>query len=136
MKTVRRQAKTIRLVEQDVLLLKSLNAVLYQYSTEADVLTDAARIGMLVLSATALQSGEELDRFDSHTIAARLRVALLPALDLMVQERTLPAMLGAVSPAPGSESPSPPGPETGVGATIARDLAGLGSGFLDDDDDE
>ena len=136
MKTVRRQAKTIRLVDQDVTLLKSLNAVLYQYSTEADVLTEAARIGMLVLSATALQSGEELAGFAPPILAARLRVALLPALDLMVQQRTLPAMLGAVSPAPGSESPSPPGPETGVGATIASDLAGLGSGFLDDDEDE
>lgn len=127
---VQRATKSTRLGPDEVALLQAVLAALPQFGSESELLAESTRRGLLILAGEALISGAEVAGFDPRTLAQRLRVALLPALELLTQQNALPAMLGV---ARAISAPAAPAPPT-IAPTAAADVASFGSGFLDDDD--
>jgi hypothetical protein len=130
---VQRATKSTRLGPDEVALLQAVLAALPQFGSESELLAESTRRGLLILAGEALISGAEVAGFDPRTLAQRLRVALLPALELLTQQDALPAMLGVARAMPRVEVSGSGGPPT-IAPTAAADVASFGSGFLDDDD--
>lgn len=124
-----RSNKSLRLGQEELARTQRLLEQL-PYASEAELLAEAARRGLLLLEAEALGG-------DRALLAQRLRTQLLPAFELLVEQNALPALLHAYRGAPVPARPDPPAPVPPVIAPeVAQDLASFGSGFLDDDDDD
>lgn len=123
-----RANKSLRLGQEELTRTQVLLELLH-YASEAELLAEAARRGLLLLQAEAAGG-------DRALLAQRLRTLLLPAFDLLVEQDALPALMNAYRAAPPAARPEPPAPAPpAIAPTVAKDLASLGSGFLDDDDD-
>jgi len=120
--------KSLRLGQEELERTQTLLEAL-PYSSEAELLAEAARRGLLLLEAEALGVNRAL-------LAQRLRTLLLPAFELLVEQDALPALLNAYRAAPQTPRPAPPAaPPPVIVDAVKQDLASFGSGFLDDDDD-
>ena len=145
MKTVRRSQKSVRLVDQDVQLLGELHTALPQHATEADILAEATHLGLLLLAAEAATTGQPVESIPALQLSQRLRTRLLPALELLAQHGSLPALLTqnvsnilltANAPMIASPTHQPVHVEVpAINVQAGADVRSLGGGFLDDDDE-
>lgn len=128
-----RTPKSIRLAPEDINRAQAVLAALPHYGSEAVLLAEATRRGLILLIAEAMASGQPVEGERRTSLARRLATALLPVFELLAQEGALPALLRT---APALEpTPPPPAAPAAIVPTAKQDLAGLGSGFLDDDDE-
>jgi hypothetical protein len=130
----RRTPKSIRLGAEDLARSQALLAALSQYGSESELLAEATRRGLMLLEVEAWTSGLDVEGVRPIPLAMRLSTALLPAFEFLVRWSALPALL-RIAPATDTPPPPPAAPAAIV-PSAAHDLAGLGSGFLDDDDEE
>lgn len=130
----RRTPKSLRLGAEDLGRLQALLAALPKFGSESEVLSEAVRRGLILLIAEVFASGRPVEGERRTGLARRLAVELLPVFELLVQEDALPAMLRTWPVT--NPTPPPPAAPAALSPTVKADLAGLGSGFLDDDDDE
>lgn len=148
-KTVRRTSKTLLMIDQDVDMLPELHQALPQHATEAALLAEALHVGLMVLAAEAVSStGQGLKSLPTPQLLRRVRTRLLPTLEFLADAGALPALLTQVRgapvgvnavelpAAPPTPAPEPKAKPPSVSQRAAQAVKGLGSGFLDDDEDE
>src|SRR5262245_47726429 len=126
--------KGVRFTQAELERVALLRAQLPEYSSEADLLRHAALLGLLVLATQATRP--HLPPYAGYTaddLAALLRPRLLPALDFLLAHGALPALAAAHQAAPAQTQADERQSEAAI-AQAAADLAGLGIGFLDDDE--
>lgn len=139
--------KSIRLDDATLHLLRALfEDPSIKSRSEADLLGDAAAIGLDLLKAQALIAGGQLDA-DPQLFARRLSATLLPLFEFLLRYDAVPHWVRA-SPASGLVSASDPAadsstapvaqaaPPTLVAPEAKTMLSAFGTNFLTDDDDD
>ncbi|HEU4321974.1 MAG TPA: hypothetical protein VFS21_02390 [Roseiflexaceae bacterium] len=130
--------KSVRLTPEELERVTALLQQLPEYSSEADLLKQAALLGLHVLATQANRPGVpgRYAGYPPADLAAQLQTRLLPALMFLVSQQALPPGFAfGWSPPAAAIEPVVPEPEAPrFDAAAAANLEQLGSGWLDDDD--
>lgn len=124
--------KSLRLTEAEVQQAQRLLAQYPEIPTEAELLRQAALIGMYVLAAAA----PDYAGYDPAVLARLLRYRIAPAIDLIVAQGALPVLhallaeRGGALPA-GAVAPEAQEAVPQIDEQAAADMSELGTGFLD-----
>jgi hypothetical protein len=123
--------RSIRMTPEEVTQARRLLTQYPEIPTEAELLRQAALIGLWVLSAQA----PEQAGYEPEALAKLLRYRIAPAIDLIVEQGVLPtlhALLAereAVAPVGALEAAQEAAPL--IDAAAAADMEELGTGFLE-----
>lgn len=130
--------KGVRFTDDELGRVAQLRTQLPEYSSEADLLHHAALLGLLVLATQATRPGQpSYAGYTPDDLAALLRARLLPAIDFLHERNALPALFldqrtGASTGMATTAIAQALGRASTIDQAAAEELAGLGTGFIDD----
>lgn len=127
--------KGIRFTDEELDQADALLAQFPEFRSQADVLHQAALIGLMVLATQATRPGLPVYvGYQPGDLAALLKYRLMPALDFLIEHNALPGSLQRA--ADGAAAPHDPEIASAPDATIlapeaAEGLDDLGTSFMD-----
>jgi hypothetical protein len=128
--------KGIRFTDEELALADALLKQFPEFRSQADVLHQAALIGLLVLATQAIRPGlPAYAGYRPSDLAALLKYRLMSAIDFLIEHNAVPAALSrpVSSPdAPQAQEVADDRDTTVIVADAAEGLDDLGSGFMDD----
>ena len=125
--------KGIRFIEEELRQADALLAQFPEFRSQADVLHQAALIGLLVLATQAIRPGvDAYAGYGADDLAALLKYRLMPAIDFLIERNALPASLQR--PTGGRpEHATMSNPDTTlIAPDAAEGLDDLGTSFMND----
>jgi hypothetical protein len=129
--------KSTRLSEEEVAFLQRLIGHFPEYRSESQLLHNATMLGLWMLAVGARRPGlPPFGGYAVHDLAALIQPRLLAAIDFLVQQGHLPALLSSLQaltpPTPIPPRAAPSITEHAFDPHIADDMANLGTDFMDD----
>jgi hypothetical protein len=130
--------KSTRLSEEEVAFLRKLLPHFPECRSESQLLRNATMLGLWMLAVSARRPGlPPFGGYAPEDLAALIQTRLLAAIDFLIQQGRLPALLSIIQvqippTLPILPTAAPASAEYTFDPEVADDMAGLGTDFMDD----